>query len=310
MTDRPSNHDPERRGKSSGSILERDLKARALAILRAVQSPETNLPTLPAVAVEISRLTQDETSSAVDLERLIMTDQTLTSKLLAVANSAYYGRRGTVDTVRQAVVLIGFEAVQDLVLGVSLIGLFDPTLQVPGVTMKGLWAHSIGVAAASAALAQRASQPLARDRAFVAGLLHDIGKPLLLTLFPDYFAEVAAYAQEKRVCFLQAERRTINITHDVLGDTFARASFFPTRLQAGIADHHEPDLTADPVGLDVAVHLADYLVIRTIQTGRDALPPPPLAPGAFDRLGLDEDQAAATVAAALDDTDTIVDQLL
>ncbi len=310
MNERQSNHDPQAGGYRSESVLERDLKARALTILRAVQSPETNLPTLPAVAVEISRLTQDETSSAVDLERLIMTDQTLTSKLLGVANSAYYGRRGTVDTVRQAVVLIGFQAVQDLVLGVSIIGLFDPTLQAPGMTMKGLWAHSIGVAAATAALAGSAPEPLARDRAFVAGLLHDIGKPLLLTLFPEYFAEVAACAQEKQVCFLEAERLTINITHDVLGDTFARASFFPPRLQAGIADHHEPDLDAEPVGLDLAVHLADYLVIRSSQGDKDQLPPPPLTPGAFDRLGLDEDRAAETVAAALADIDTIVDQLL
>jgi putative nucleotidyltransferase with HDIG domain len=310
MNDRQSNHDfPDGTG-FSGSTLERDLKARALSILRAVQSPETNLPTLPAVAVEISRLTQDETSSATDLERLILTDQTLTSKLLSVANSAYYGRRGTVDTVRQAVVLLGFEAVQDLVLGVSLIGLFDPTLQVPGVTMKGLWAHSIAVAAASAALAEAAPKPLARDRAFVAGLLHDIGRPLLLTLFPDYFTEAAAYAQEKRVCWLAAERATLNITHDVLGDTFARASFFPNRLQAGIADHHEPDLSADPVGLDVVVHLADYLVITSTRVGPGDLPPPPLAPGTFARLGLDEDQAVRTVASALANTEAIVDQLL
>jgi putative nucleotidyltransferase with HDIG domain len=310
MKQRQSNHDSAARGDATRSVLERDLHERALDILRAVQSPETNLPTLPAVAVEISRLTHSETSSAADMERLIMTDQTLTTKLLSVANSAFYGRRGTVDTVQQAVVLIGFEAVQDLVLGVSVIGLFDPTLQVPGLTMKSLWAHSIAVAAASTALAGLAAAPLPRDRAFVAGLLHDIGKPLLLTLFPDYFAEVAAYAQEKRVPFIEAERRTISITHDVLGDTFTRASFFPVRLQAGIADHHDPDLRAEPVGLDVVVHLADYLVINSNQSGKGELPPPPLRPEAYDRLGLDQELAAETVAQALTDTDAIVDQLL
>lgn len=310
MKERHSDHDSPDRGEPSASFLDRDLKERALGIIRAVQSPETDLPTLPEVAVEISRLTHSETSSASDLERLIVTDQALTTKVLSVANSAYYGRRETVDTIRQAVVLIGFSAVQDLVLGVSVMGLFDSTLQVPGITMKGLWAHSISVAAAAAALAKIAPWAVASDRAFVAGLLHDIGKPLLLTLFPDYFAEAAAYAHEKRVPFLEAERNTIMVTHDVLGDSFARASFFPPRLLAGIGGHHEPDLKAEPPGMDLIVHVSDYLVVRGDQVGGDELPPPPLLPGAMARLGISVDRAAEAVGASLTDTNSIIDTLL
>lgn len=310
MKERHSDQEPPVWGGADHSFVDRDLKDRALTIIRAVQSPDTELPTLPEVAVEVCNLTHSETSSASDLERLIITDQALTTKVLAVANSAYYGRRETVDTIRQAVVLIGFSAVQDLVLGVSVMGLFDPALQVPGMTMKGLWAHSVGVAAAAAALAKIAPWAVGSDRAFIAGLLHDIGKPLLLTLFPEYFAEAAAYAHQNRVPFIEAERKTIMVTHDVLGDTFARASFFPPRLLAGIGGHHDPDLKAKPPGMDLLVHVSDYLVVQADQAGGDELAPPPLLPGAMDRLGLSVDRAAEAVEASLADTDSIVDTLL
>jgi len=280
---------------------------RALRVIRAIEAPQTNLPTLPAVAIEISRLTHSETSSAGDLERLILTDQALAAKVLGVANSAYYGVRETITTIRQAVVLIGLVELQDLVLGVSVIGLFNPKVEAQGVSIKDLWAHSIAVAASAAALAAASPRPLTAENAFTAGLLHDLGKPLLLTLFPDYFAQVVAHARSHTRPFIEAERAIVGVTHDALGDLYTRAAFFPERLQVGIGDHHEPALKADPPGLDVVVHLADGLVNR-LAAGE--LAPAMLFPEAADRLGLGPDEAEQVVEQALGQTGSVLEALL
>jgi putative nucleotidyltransferase with HDIG domain len=286
------------------------LQSRALRLIRAVESPQANLPTLPSVALEISRMAADDTASARDLERRILTDTALAAKVLGVANSAYYGLRETVTGVRQAVVLMGFREVQNLVLGVSVIGLFNPRLSAAGLSMTDLWAHAVAVAGASAALAAGAPLVATAENAFTAGLLHDLGKPLLLSLFPEDFTRAAMRARQQGCSFFEAEAAVNGVTHDVLGDLFCRASSFPEVILAGVANHHEPDFRAEPAGLDVIVHLADALVVR-LEAGWDCgQPPAPFDPRACDRLGLDMEAARQLVQRAAEDTPSIIEALL
>ncbi len=288
----------------------KELESRALRLIRAVESPQADLPTLPTVAIEISQLVRSETSSAQDLERLIMTDPALAARILAVANSAFFGLRETVTSIRQAVVLLGFKEVQNLVLGVSVLRLFNPGLSAAGLSLMDLWMHAVGVAAASATLAERSPRVATAENAFAAGLLHDLGKPLLLSRFPDDFAQAVAYAREQGASFFEAEARVNGVTHDVLGELFCRASSFPEGLLSGVGQHHEPDLAADPIGLDVIVHLADALVVRLRDDWGGGLPPAQIYPEAAARLGLDLETARGIVGRAVAEVDSIIEALM
>jgi putative nucleotidyltransferase with HDIG domain len=307
MTDKDG--DSGRRGGDAPPD-QNDLESRALRIIRAVESPQADLPTLPTMAIQISQLVRSDTSSAQDLERLIMTDPALTGNILAVANSAFFGLRETVTSIRQAVVLLGFREIQTLVLGVSVLRMFNRKLSEAGLSMMDLWMHAVGVAAAAAALAAGAPRVAVAEYAFTAGLLHDLGKPLLMSRFPEDFAQAAVYAREQGCSFYEAERRVNGVTHDVLGDLFCRASSFPEDLLAGVGNHHEPDFEAEPAGLDVIVHLADALVVRIGDDWRGGLPPAQMFPEAATRLGLDLETARGFVDRAVADVDSIIEALI
>ncbi|MBU1742891.1 MAG: HDOD domain-containing protein, partial [Proteobacteria bacterium] len=147
----------------------------ALEIAGAVVADNDKLPTLPSVVWEINRLIRDEKSSAADLERLIMTDPVLTSKVLAFANSVFFASRSTTSNIRQAIVRVGLNTVQNLILGVGVTGAFGTKGEAEGFSLTELWRHSLGVAATCATMVRRVPLSVPPEDAYTAGLLHDLG---------------------------------------------------------------------------------------------------------------------------------------
>lgn len=162
------------------------------------------VPTLPTVLSQILVLLK-ENSSAQELEAIIVNDQALSFKVLAVANSAYYGFRHQILTVSRAAVALGYEEIRNICLGASLMGFLHPSSFRNQNAAELLWLHSLTVADAATLLALRLDKSQ-RDAAFTAGLLHDLGKVVLAAFFPDEAAALKELMTKENLPYRQAEK--------------------------------------------------------------------------------------------------------
>jgi putative nucleotidyltransferase with HDIG domain len=221
---------------------------------------------LRAMPIVISRLVDalaDDRSTPSALERIIEGDQALASKILSLANSAYYGFSEKITTIRRAIVVIGFKELQLLALGASLAGLFDMRKAPPGFDSEGLWHHCMAVSWAARELALASRYPSSGE-VMLAGLLHDLGKLVLATHLADYYVRVLKKVEEG-VPYHEAEEQ-VGVSHTMIGNWLARKWNLPDIHVAAIRDHHSPrpaDLYFTSTSL---VHLADK-VIKTLGFG-------------------------------------------
>ncbi len=245
-----------------------------------------SIPTLPTVLVQIIKTVEDPRSSASDLEKLIHNDQALTTKLLAVSNSAYYGFRHQITTVRRAVVAIGFSEVRNICLGLSLMGFLHPSTFRDREAAEQLWLHSLAVSEACALLAEE-TKISESGPAFTAGLLHDIGKVVLAAFLPDkvqMLKEAVANGQSYR----EAERE-LDIRHEQVGGALALHWDLPPMLAEAIGSHHTPNSRLIYYPMVSLVHVGDFMA-RSLRLGFSGDPErPELQPKALDGLGVGRD---------------------
>ncbi len=214
------------------------------------------LPSLPQTLLRIQKVASDDRSSADDLAACILQDQSLTMRVLKVVNSALYRRSDDpeIRTVHRAVIRIGFETVRNLALGLSVFDMMSKLSRSP--SLVGIARHSL-VTAGLAQLLAEVSGKVATEEAFVAALIHDIGKVVLLECSPADM-EAVAEAGAAGEAGLIAERRRFGITHDRAGRRLARRWKLPTDLQNLIGDHHDVDPERPPRDLDPALAVLVY----------------------------------------------------
>ncbi|MBL9079385.1 MAG: HDOD domain-containing protein [Planctomycetes bacterium] len=210
------------------------------------------IPPLPdLVAVVLSALNRQETEPQ-DLEHLMQNDQVLVAKMLAMVNSPFYGLSRSIRTVREAVMVLGFRGVRSLVLATSTAKFLQRDYSCYGHDQKGLWMHAVCVASGAKALAKECRLGAdAAEQLFVAGLLHDIGKMLLV----PYLA-----ASQKRLdpkqSIVEFERNLIGIDHTEAGALVTAKWNLALEVQDVIKSHH--DHADGPSGRALAiVRLAD-----------------------------------------------------
>lgn len=194
-------------------------------------------PALPQVLVQMRRITDDETTTARDLADIILKDQALTAKILSAANSAYYGFYGNVSTVTQAIVALGFDSVKNIALSLAAYGTISAWVRDPCV--KQFWEHSLATGVCAELLAEKIGYT-PTEEALVAGLVHDVGKLLLVQLYPDQYAEVARVLNEQPDAYSHTvETSILGVTHAEVGRLLVRAWGFPAVLADVVADHHK-----------------------------------------------------------------------
>jgi putative nucleotidyltransferase with HDIG domain len=194
------------------------------------------LPTLPTILSQILATTADPEGSAVELSRHIESDQTLSAMLLRTVNSAYYGLHRQVDSIKQAVVMLGFFEVRNLTLAATAFRSFPRGH--PAFDRAQLWRHSLATALASERLAKRAG--LGAESAFVEGLLHDIGKVVFDALYPEEFREAACRAHERECLILETEHEIFGMDHTEAGAILGDHWDLPERVVDAIKGHHSP----------------------------------------------------------------------
>jgi HD-like signal output (HDOD) protein len=217
-----------------------------------------SIPTIPQVIRRLIPLLQNENVAIDDLLKVISSDVAITSRLLKVANSAYYGLMKNVTTVRHAVAVLGMRQVKSLALGITV---FENIKRVSGQTTldyKDLWLHSIGCGMAAAVIADSCAAA-DKETVFTAALLHDMGKLPLSGLFAADYGRVVD-AGGRGVCLHTAEQEVFGFDHATVGGWLCDYWKFPKALATPIRLHHTVNAVTDEWKNTVAlVACADYL---------------------------------------------------
>lgn len=225
------------------------------------------LPTLPSVAAHVFKIASNANSSAADLTEVIVNDPSLTSKLLKMVNSAFYGFPQKIGTVRQAVVILGTEEIMDLAFGLAaakvfevkpLEGLYDP---------KALWHHSLCTALIAQNLCQKFPE-YQRLGAFTAGLLHDFGKIFLIEHFPELYGQIHVDVTKLGLPLFELEEESFGLNHAAIGELLASNWNLPEALVEAIAFHHQPFSAPGDSRLAAMIGLADYLHYGAGESGQ------------------------------------------
>ncbi|MBW2062662.1 MAG: HDOD domain-containing protein [Deltaproteobacteria bacterium] len=219
----------------------------------------SDIPTLPTVALKVNRMLEDHNTSINELSETIEKDQAIVSKILRLVNSAFYGVRSHISNVPHAMILLGFNTVRNAVIAISVIGTFSGKETFPGFSIKDFWKHSVAVAVTSRWLAEQ-SRLEPPDDCFVAGLLHDVGKVVLIQYFKELFGQIWALTQEENLSFYESEKKTSPVTHAQIGGHLTKKWDLPASLTDTITYHHALNENATNFNLLVIVHVADIIV--------------------------------------------------
>ncbi|MFN8109640.1 MAG: HDOD domain-containing protein [Thermoleophilia bacterium] len=239
------------------------------------------LPPMPASISEVINACDDQDMTVGQLSQVVLRDQSLTANILKLANSAFYGHARRVTTVTEAVVLLGFSAIKSLAISSHTARLLNRSLPGYSLAAGELWHQSMCVAFTARRVAVEVHlAPV--EEAFVAGLLHDIGKVVLSGYLEAAFNEVLRLASERRVPFHVIEAELLGFDHAELGARIAAKWSFPPELEEAIRYHHDPgSATLKPL-LAHVVHISDVACMMLGQgIGGDGL--------AYDICGMSMD---------------------
>jgi len=208
------------------------MRTQAESVVQKVK----DLAALPQVVHQIIQLTNNPNASAKDLERLISIDQGMSTRVLNTVNSAYYGFSRKIASIKDAVVLLGFKAVRNLAMTVSVFDLFVGKTDRQNLRRGKWWRHSIDTALCARLIASQVAG-VSPDEAYTAGLLHDIGKPLLDRHGGAPYEQVEDLLAQGMPELL-AEQQVYGCDHAEVGYAVSLHWGFPEKLVEAIGCHH------------------------------------------------------------------------
>jgi|CXWL01.1.fsa_nt_gi HD-like signal output (HDOD) protein len=251
-------------------------------ITQAIQE----LPALPVVVTKVLEETQRTNVSAVEIERLIGSDPAIATKTLRVVNSAYYGMSKQICSLSQAIVILGVQQVRNLVLSVGAMSVFRAQSPAIAALHKDYWFLSIASASGSLTLARKKRLPShEQEVAFVAGLLHDLGRLFLFTNFADTYTEIDRRFRSGED-LEKLELDLLGFTHAQIGQVLAHVWHFPEPLAEIMGSHNGP-FNDDSDSLSKVVHVAHQLADQILHKSDAMAQLDPLAADWID--GLDEE---------------------
>ena len=228
--------------------MDADLKTEVKGKILQVK----DLPTLPHVLEEVTKLISNPDASTDAIAKVISTDQVLSAKVLKMVNSPIYGFPGRISSIQHALVLLGFNVIRGIIISTSV---FDMMVQA----MKGLWEHSLGCATACNIIARRAGFEDPEEYA-VAGLLHDLGKVVTAVQLPDLHEQILQTVETKQLSYYQAEKDIMGFGHDRINAWLGRHWGLPPNIREAMARHHAPQLAEFYKPMSCVVHVGDFLV--------------------------------------------------
>jgi len=241
----------------SSVTAETDLKEKLSQVISNIRT----LPTPPIVFEQIQKKINDPDVSVNDIASILAEDPAMSVKVLKLTNSAFYGLSREVDSVQHAVMIIGLEAVKNLVLSASVLGMFKSNSSNKAFHDE-FWRHSLSSAVVAKILSReyKGGRVLNPDTAFTGGLIHDIGKMIMCCFIPDKFSEIQQYNRTNpEMSDLQVETIVLGFSHAQLGRQLGKTWKLPGKMADTIGYHHSPDLENDSGEYAHLICLANYL---------------------------------------------------
>ena len=230
-----------------------------------------DMPVLPSRVNRIIEITEDPDSTIENLEREILMDQSLTSKILKLANSAYYGYPRKINTVSQATILLGFQTIKSIALASTVSKMMARELKGYALEENDLWTQSQTCAIISRHIAKEVSFPNP-ETAYIGGLLRDIGKTILNHYIEREYQAIVNKVEYGKISFLEAEEEILGFNHAQVGEKIAKKWNFPEDLVEAIGLHHTPEKSIVNPKLVSIVHIADAITMMMgVSIGADGL---------------------------------------
>ena len=257
--------------RESGSSLETpsaDKTQMVEQIHRTIQELR-DLPTLPAIALEVRRLAADPNINMGDIVAVIEEDVALTSRILRIANSAYYGVPRKIDNLKMALVILGMTEISNLVLTITVLKMF-PGKTTHTFDMMGFWRHSAVCAEVTVGLYQGLGQRPPTS-AYIAGLLHDMGKLVLDQHFNEAYTRCIQRSRNENLRLVDAELSVLGVDHGHVGAWLCRRWNLPEEIVEAVAQHHIRPAATSSEALAVYIDWADRISHLMEENADDAM---------------------------------------
>jgi HD-like signal output (HDOD) protein len=249
-----------------------------------------DLPPMPQIVTKANMILADPNSSAKELGGLLEKDQAIATRVLKLANSAYYGLSGMVSSIPHASVVLGYKTLGELITVAGTSGLLGRQLEGYGMTSGALWRHSIAVALAAKLIATRLAPKMAND-AFSAGLIHDAGKLILDRYVGERRGVFTQFLTNGDRSFLKAEKWILGFDHAEIASEFCRKWNIPESQTTAIRFHHNPS-GAEGNLLAGFIHVADFLARTNGLQAGEQTEGEGLEQGTLAAIGLEEEALA------------------
>jgi HD-like signal output (HDOD) protein len=253
-------------------VIERAANLRLLLDdqqLRCTVGELETLPSLPRVYSELTRVLANPDANLNDVVRVVEQDVAIYAKILQLVNSSFFGLARRVTSIQHAVNTIGTAMLRNLVLSVEVFRAFDVGKAVPGFSLEKLQAHGLRVARLASRLVVDRRQT---ESAFVGGMLHDVGRLILVTRLPAFLSRAIAHSRETGIELHRVERELLGVTHAELGAYLLGLWGLPYPVVESVAHHHDPRrVVQSRFDVLAAVHVADQLARELDAKGTHAV---------------------------------------
>jgi len=219
----------------------------------------SGMKTLPHVAIRLSKLISNESTTAQQFEDVIKLDPTLVLRLLRVANSSYYGLQKKVESISRAIVFIGMKNLRNMVVTTSLKDIFKKGQNEDLFSREKLWLHCAAVGICAKMIAERIFGKTGEDF-YLCGILHDIGLIVEDHTVNDLLIEMCKAYMPGGGPITEYEQEVIGTNHSEIGYLLTKEWGLPVEVQEGIRFHHDIGKEYDPSGLIGIIQMSEYIV--------------------------------------------------
>jgi HD-like signal output (HDOD) protein len=258
-----------------------------------------NIPTIPTVLTEITNIFNSPDGSAKQAAAVIEKDPAIATRVLRLVNSSFYGLKNPVSNINLACSILGLKVIKNLVVQATVLQTFGSSPEVRGFDAKWLWDHSFKTAVACRMIAERSpvGAGLGKDDAYTCGLIHDIGKLILIDSQADRFGEALRASQKQKVPLAKAEGETFGFNHAHVGGLLASRWKLAPNVQAAVMYHHSPATNAEDWARGFLVKAANTMAHKAADGTDGGYIGDRCDDDTMQALGLSPDQMAEVLAA-------------